>query len=95
MNPFGVPWVGLFQHDDLFRLRAFAALANVVFHALPFDELQGGAIADGTLIAVGESLSRAETGYWLEPGHTLSEPARDLIAWILAETCGSTAAPAP
>jgi putative choline sulfate-utilization transcription factor len=63
--------------------------------ALGWAGLIDGALADGTLVAIGPSLARRETGYWLAPGATLSEPARDLIAWILAEArAGSTGAPA-
>ncbi|MCJ8144247.1 LysR substrate-binding domain-containing protein [Ancylobacter sp. A5.8] len=52
--------------------------------ALGWAGLVDGALADGTLVAIGPALSRAESGYWLKPGHTLSEPARALIDWILA-----------
>lgn len=56
--------------------------------ALGWAGLIDGALADGTLVAIGPPLSRAETGYWLAPGSTLSEAARDLIGWILAEARG-------
>lgn len=52
--------------------------------ALGWAGLVDGALADGTLVAVGPPLSRPESGYWLKPGRTLSEPARALIDWILA-----------
>lgn len=53
--------------------------------ALGWSGLIDGALADGTLVAVGPELDRAETGYWLVPGADPSPPARRLIDWILAE----------
>lgn len=53
--------------------------------ALGWAGLIDAAIADGTLVAVGPPLSRAESGYWVRPGPEPSMPARDLIDWILQQ----------
>lgn len=53
--------------------------------ALGWAGLIDAAIADGTLIAVGPPLSRAESGYWVRPGPEPSMPARDLIDWIIEQ----------
>jgi DNA-binding transcriptional LysR family regulator len=53
--------------------------------ALGWGGLIDGAIADGTLVAVGPPLSRADSGYWVRPGPEPSAPARDLIDWILRQ----------
>lgn len=53
--------------------------------ALGWAGLIDGAIADGTLVAAGPPLSRAESGYWVRPGPEPSVPARDLIDWILQQ----------
>ncbi|WP_371348579.1 LysR substrate-binding domain-containing protein [Ancylobacter sp. IITR112] len=58
--------------------------------ALGWAGLIDGALADGTLVAIGPPLSRRETGYWLSPGSTVSEAARDLIEWIGAEARAAT-----
>ncbi len=51
--------------------------------ALGWAGLIDGAIADGTLVAAGPPLARAESGYWERPGPEPSTPALDLIEWII------------
>ncbi|QFR34742.1 LysR substrate-binding domain-containing protein [Ancylobacter sp. TS-1] len=53
--------------------------------ALGWAGLIDGALADGTLVAVGPPLARPESGYWLRPGPEPSGPARELIDWIIGE----------
>lgn len=53
--------------------------------ALGWAGLIDGAIADGTLVAAGPPLSRAESGYWMRPGREPSAPALDLIEWIIGD----------
>ncbi|MCK0207607.1 LysR substrate-binding domain-containing protein [Starkeya koreensis] len=53
--------------------------------ALGWAGLIDGALADGTLVAVGPALARPESGYWVRPGPEPSGPARELIDWILGE----------
>ncbi|MCK0196953.1 LysR substrate-binding domain-containing protein [Ancylobacter sp. 6x-1] len=53
--------------------------------ALGWSGLIDSALKDGTLVAIGAPLERSEHGYWLLPGPDLTEPARDLIDWIIAE----------
>ncbi|MBS7543994.1 LysR family transcriptional regulator [Ancylobacter oerskovii] len=53
--------------------------------ALGWAGLIDGAIADGTLVAVGPSISRPDSGYWMRPGPETSAPARDLIDWIIEQ----------
>ncbi|MCS0502670.1 LysR family transcriptional regulator [Ancylobacter mangrovi] len=53
--------------------------------ALGWSGLIDGALADGTLVAIGPPLLRADHGYWLRPGPDPSPAARDLIDWIERE----------
>ncbi|MFT8675299.1 MAG: LysR substrate-binding domain-containing protein [Acetobacter sp.] len=57
--------------------------------ALGWKGLVDDALADGTLVALGEPLRRPDSGYWLQTAPHISEPARDLVNWILATTSGS------
>lgn len=58
--------------------------------ALGWEGLIDGAIADGTLVAVGPPITRPESGYWLRPGREPSVAAWDLINWIIAQPrCGN------
>ncbi len=62
--------------------------------ALGWAGLIDSAVEDGTLVVVGPTLTRPDSGYWLKPGRNLSPPARDLIAWILDEARGEAGVPA-
>ncbi len=53
--------------------------------ALGWAGLIDGAIADGTLVAVGPPLSRVDSGYWVRPGPEPSALARDLIDCMVLE----------
>ncbi|QIB36211.1 LysR family transcriptional regulator [Ancylobacter pratisalsi] len=53
--------------------------------ALGWAGLIDGALADGTLVAIGPPLVRADHGYWLRPGPDPSPAACDLIDWIERE----------
>lgn len=52
--------------------------------ALGWKGLVDDALADGTLVALGEPLCRPDSGYWLQTAPHISEPARDLVTWILS-----------
>jgi putative choline sulfate-utilization transcription factor len=50
--------------------------------ALGWSGLIDGALADGTLIAVGPPLVNPDSGYWLIPNEPLTPPAAALARWI-------------